>query len=196
MQNFGSVALSRNSNWKDKADAGLEGVQVAASGDSTLSLGCGFQYQGSCVQISCDLFANIIWLSSLLILTIFFLQIISKTVYFLINLLGLGQNLCKTSGPSFYLLYFCLFYLSHPLASQIRTLSLKNCVLISHTTGQGSHQYSIILVNFSSGCYLRLFRIPVSTLPKDPDMYQSNSEENRMKNAKQGMCRQITNKQS
>lgn len=97
MQNFGSVALSRNSNWKDKADAGLEGVQVAASGDSTLSLGCGFQYQGSCVQISCDLFANIVWLNSLLILTIFFLQIISKTVYFLINLLGLGQNLCKTS---------------------------------------------------------------------------------------------------
>lgn len=44
MQNFGSVALSRNSNWKDKADVGLEGVQVAASGDSTLSLGCGFQY--------------------------------------------------------------------------------------------------------------------------------------------------------
>lgn len=43
-QNFGSVALSKYSNWEDKADDGVGGVQIPASGDSTLSLGCGFQY--------------------------------------------------------------------------------------------------------------------------------------------------------
>lgn len=95
IQSFGSVILSRNNNWKDNADAGLGGVQVAASGDSTL-LAVVFSTRAAVSRYP-DLFANIAWLSSLLILAIFFLLIISKTVYFLINLLGLGQNLCKTS---------------------------------------------------------------------------------------------------